>query len=132
MSGTGKDHGEPASCQGTSEPVTTYIGDPDDPSKLEIYHHSAANPIDISDTTMISGFVHAPKVELKISQAQVRGAAWFKKMDASNSGGGSSGCERSIKQMDVGKTLVMGGEEEESEPVTTLGQVASYQSTEAE
>ncbi len=131
ISGTGKDHGAPASCQGTSEKVATYIGDPDDPSKLELYSHSSSKPIDISDTTMISAFVHAPKTELKISQAQVRGAAWVKRMDASNSGGGS-GCDRAIKQMDVGKTLVMGGEEEEAQPTTTLGQVASYYSTEAE
>ncbi|MDJ0846169.1 hypothetical protein [Crocosphaera sp.] len=131
ISGTGKTHGAPASCKGTSEKVATYIGDPDDPSKLELYSHSSSKAIDISDTTMISAFVHAPKTELKISQAQVRGAAWVKNMDASNSGGGS-GCDRAIKQMDVGKTLVMGGEEEEAQPITTLGQVASYQSTEAE
>ena len=80
---------------------------------------------------MISAFVHAPKTELKISQAQVRGAAWVKKMDASNSGGGS-GCDRSIKQMDVGKTLVTNGESEQSESKPTLGGTNAYLTLEAQ
>lgn len=130
MSGTGVSHGAATSCVGTSEAVTTYIGDPDDPSKLELYSHATSplDPIDISDTTMISGFVHAPNTELKISQGQVRGAAWVKSMDASNSGGGY-GCDRSIKQMDIGKIEILGGDEGKPKPY--LGQVLSYRTTEA-
>ncbi len=129
MSGTSKPSGgQRVKCRSGSgtKNVVTFIGDPEDPSKLELYSESREKPIDISDTTMISGFVHAPKTELKISQAQVRGAAWVKRMDASNSEG--SGCDRSIKQMDVGQTLVVGGGDGEPQSFTTLGQVSSYRS----
>ena len=36
MSGKGVSHGSSTSCAGALDPVTTYIGDPDDPSKLEV------------------------------------------------------------------------------------------------
>ncbi|MGK7954313.1 MAG: hypothetical protein AB4063_03470 [Crocosphaera sp.] len=114
-----------------TEKVTSYIGDPTDPSKLEIYSSTSDEAVKLGGQNILSAFLHAPKTKVvQISQSQIRGAAWIKAMDASNSYG--SGCDRSIKQMDVGKTLVMGGEAEEGQPVTTLGQVASYQSTEAE
>ena len=55
-------------------------------------------------------------------------------MDASNSKG--SGCDRSIKQMDVGPTLVMpaGAPSGAAEPqdFTILGQVSSYRSIQIE
>lgn len=108
--------------------VVSFIGDPDDPSKLEIYSESSSKPIDISDTTMISAFVHAPDTQLKISQAEVRGAAWVKSIDASSSEG--SGCDRSIQQMDVGTPLILGGEKER-QTYTTLGAISSYQTVEA-
>ncbi len=128
LTGKGLSHDAASSCVGALDPVATYIGDPDKPSKLELYSHSSSQPIDISDTTMISAFVHAPDTELKISQGQVRGAAWVKSMDASNSGGGS-GCDRSIKQMDIGKIEALEGDGGTPKPY--LDSVLSYRTIEA-
>ncbi|MGK7942424.1 MAG: hypothetical protein AB4062_20150 [Crocosphaera sp.] len=130
LTGKGLSHDAATSCAGALDPVATYIGDPDDPSKLELYSHSISSlqPIDISDTTMISAFVHAPNTELKISQGQVRGAVWVKSMDASNSGGGS-GCDRSIKQMDVGQIEALGGDGGKPQPY--LENILSYRTIEA-
>ena len=75
-----------------------------------------------------------PGKVVQISQSQIRGAAWLKAMDGSNSKG--SGCDRSIKQMDVGPTLVMpaGAPSGAAEPqdFTILGQVSSYRSIQIE
>ncbi|MGK7945873.1 MAG: hypothetical protein AB4058_15530, partial [Microcystaceae cyanobacterium] len=105
LSGTslpdGASHSSKTTCEGSSNDVTTYIGDPNDPSKLELYSTSSSKPIDVSDTTLISAFVHAPKTTFKTNQAQIRGAAWFKRSEISQSNG--SGCYYSVKQMDVGE-----------------------------
>ncbi len=127
LSGKAMAHGASSSCLGASDAVATYMGDPDDPSKLELYSHSSFEPIDISETTLISGFVHAPDTQLKISEGQVRGAAWVKSMDASNSGGGL-GCDRSIKQMDVGTPQIM--EDPAKEPHPYLGKPIHYRTLE--
>ncbi|MGK7880196.1 MAG: hypothetical protein AB4060_08865 [Crocosphaera sp.] len=132
---SGKDtfnNAQTTECRSESgnQTVVTFIGDPEDPSKLELYSRSSSKEINISGGTIISGFVHAPQTKLLISQAQVRGAAWVKQMDASNSG---SDCDRSIKQMDVGQTLVMGGSPQgQPQNFTVLGQVSSYRSIEVE
>lgn len=114
LSGTSSSTGAPVlTCSGTPNSIRTYIGHPNDPKKLAIYGSAQSGNadgspnygggryseiIDISDTTLIQGFVFAPSAELKISQGQVRGAAWVKKILSSN----SSGCRIAISQQDVG------------------------------
>ncbi|MDJ0578715.1 hypothetical protein [Crocosphaera sp.] len=135
MSGTSTfDNAQTTQCRSESgnQTVVTFIGDPEDPSKLELYSRSSSKEINISGGTIISGFVHAPQTKLLISQAQIRGAAWVKVMDASNSG---SDCDRSIKQMDVGSTLVMGdsgSQRGRPQNFTVVGQVSSYRSIEVD
>ncbi|MGK7938703.1 MAG: hypothetical protein AB4062_00795 [Crocosphaera sp.] len=118
--------------------VDSYIGDPDDPSKLEIYSKSTSKEFKLSGQNLVSGFVHVPKTKILISQSEIRGAAWAKEFDASNSGGGSSGCAYAVRQMDVGTPLVLSGgdesEVEETEPSEvppTLGTIGTYRTLEA-
>ncbi|MDJ0507668.1 MAG: hypothetical protein QNJ64_00195 [Crocosphaera sp.] len=145
VDGTGKKHGPSATCRSHTNTnqtmkVDSYIGDPDDPSKLEIYSTSNSKEVKLSGQNIISGFIHAPKTKVLISQSEIRGAVWAKEFDASNSGGGSSGCAYAVRQMDVGTLLVTGGgdetetETEETAPSQappTLGTIGSYRTLEA-
>jgi hypothetical protein len=56
----------------------------------------------VSDTTMVAGFIYAPTTIVDVSQGQISGEVWANVFKGSN----SSGCRRSMVQAGVGNTLV--------------------------
>ena len=93
--------------------ITSVIGIDTDTGK---YIESAKN-IDVYYTgtekstinqTVVTGFYYFPNAEITTSQGQIRGSAWAKKFEASNSG---SSCGIAIDQMEVSEdaTRLAGG-----------------------
>ncbi|MGK7893111.1 MAG: PASTA domain-containing protein, partial [Xenococcus sp. (in: cyanobacteria)] len=112
VTGTGNNHGERAYCDETGAsgtvPVDSYIGDPNDPSKLEMYSNYSSDAFKLQGQNIISAFVHAPNGKVLISQSEIRGAVWAEEFDASNSGGADNGCGYSVKQENIGEISWIG------------------------
>jgi hypothetical protein len=76
----------------------------------------------VSDTTMVTGFIYAPATTVDISQGQISGEVWANVFKGSN----SSGCRRAMVQAGVGNTLV------QIPSSITLGSIRSWLRLEAQ
>lgn len=56
----------------------------------------------VSDTTMVTGFIFAPTAIVDVSQGEIRGGVWSQVFKSSN----SSGCSTGMVQADLGNTVV--------------------------
>jgi hypothetical protein len=56
----------------------------------------------VTDTTMVTGFLYVPRATVDGSQAEIRGTVWSEVFKSSN----SSGCSRGMVQASVGDTRV--------------------------